>query len=254
MKKDSSKSSVVPLPVEELLARVVRRVGGSLVSDLLASGVDLPKNADFVFQRYRVVGELKRLERDQSENPEMALKLQRLYQSWIVQGRRVPLIYGTRKLNLRDLPLECANEVISLYREPIARRIRAANKQIKATKKMLDMEDALGLLFLAQDGDYSIGPEAVFNLASRCVKGGRFQGIDDVICFNARPAAREGDPLGYMFWAHACRDGYRKVSSELIQSLSDAWKGELEAAMGRPMNSPGYTIELDTLQYPKTRS
>ncbi len=250
MNVNSPKDSLLRLSVEEQLARVVRRVGGSLVSDLLPAGVDLPKNADFVFPQYRVVGELKRLEKNQSESPEMAEKLQQLYQSWVDQRKPVPLIYGRGQVNLRDLPLECAHQVISLFREPIASRIRTANKQIKSTKKILKMEDAVGLLFLAQDGDYSIGPETVFNLASRCLKGGPYSGIDDIICFNAIPAARPGDQLGYMFWAHACRDSYRKLPDELIRSLADGWKHELEASVGRPMIIPANSIELDTLYFP----
>ena len=162
----------VQISVEEAIARVVRRIGGAVVSDLLPSRVDLPKNADFVFRDYGIVAELKRLEKNQSEDPEMIAKVQRLYQSWIAQGKPVPIVYGRGRINLRSLPIDCANEMISLFREPIARRIRKANEQIKSTKRALGMEDATGLLFLAQDGDYSLGPEAVFNLASRCLKGG----------------------------------------------------------------------------------
>lgn len=234
---------------------MVRRVGGSLVCDLLPTRKNLEENADFVFQQFRVIGELKRLEKDQGEDPKMAAKLQQLYNKWIVEGRQVPVIYGRAKLSVPDLPPECANEVISLYREPIARRIRKANRQIRTTKKTLKMEDAIGLLFLAQDGDYSIGPEAVFNLASRCVKGGDYRAIDDIICFNAKPATRPGDQLGYLFWFHACRDNNRKVPDELLKSLNEAWRAELEAAAGTPMvlaDNPSTEI-LDTLQYPKGR-
>jgi len=247
----------VQISVEDTVGRVVRHVGGSLVSDLLPAGVDLPKNADFVFQQYGVVAELKRLEKDQSEDREMAAKIQQLYQNWIVRRKAVPVGYGRFKLNVRNLPPDCANEIISLYREPIARRIRTANRQIKSSKRTLEMEDAIGLLLLAQDGDYSIGPEAVLNLASRCLKGGQFRGIDDIIHFNANvPATRPGDPLGYTFWTHACRDKRRTIPSELIQSLSDAWHAELERAAGRPI--PIVVLDkpiefLDALQFPKAR-
>jgi len=145
--------------------------------------------------------------------------------------------------------------MISLYREPLARRIRKANRQIKTTKKTLKRENAIGLLFLAQDGDYSVGPEAIFNLASRCMKGGRYRAIDDIICFNAKPAARLGDQLGYMFWFHACRDNTRKVPDELLQSLDKAWRAELEEAVGAPMmllDNPAIEI-LDTLRFPRRR-
>jgi hypothetical protein len=135
------------------------------------------------------------------------------------------------------------------------RRIKKANEQIKATRSTLDMPNATGLLFLAQDGDYSIGPQAILSFASRCLQGGRFRGIDDIICFNAAPAGLPGDPLGYMFWVHACRDSARAVPGVLLQSLEVAWRAELEAAAGTPMVSESKLMPeiLESLGYPRRR-
>ena len=171
------------------------------------------------------------------------------------QGKRVPIVYGRAALNLHSLPTDCANQIISLFREPIARRIRKANAQIRSTKRILDMEDAAGLLFLAQDGDYSINPATVFDLAARCLKGGNFRSIDHIIHFNANlPASRPNDSLGYMFWTHARRDeNGPELPHELFTSLSDAWRNELEAAIGTTMINPGQPPELDTLRFPKSR-
>jgi hypothetical protein len=66
--------------VEEVFARAVRRAGGSLVSDLLPTRTNLPKNADYVFQTHGVIAELKRLERDKREDQELSIKIQKLYQ------------------------------------------------------------------------------------------------------------------------------------------------------------------------------
>jgi hypothetical protein len=240
---------VLKISVEEALTRVVRKVGGRLVSELLPIRADLPKNADFVFPQHHVVAELKRLEKDQSGDPEMGSKIQTLYRRWLAEGKRVPIIYGRGRINVHDLPLECAHEMISLMREPIARRIRKANDQIKSTKAELGMPDALGLLFLAQDGDYALGPETVFNLASRCLKGGQFRSVNDIIHFNANlPASRPNDSLGYLFWFHACRNQNSKIPDHLIQSLSDAWRLELEEQIG-PTISLQETPNIDTLRF-----
>ena len=172
---------------EELLARVVQKVGGSLVSDLLPPNENRASNADYIFQRYEIIGELKRLERDQDDNPDMAAKRNALYQQWIRERRRgVPIVYGRAVLDARKLPPDCAMEIISLYREPIARRIRKANEQIKSTRKLLKRPDASGVLFFAQDGDYSIGPDAVLNLAARCLKGNRFSGRSTTLFVSTR--------------------------------------------------------------------
>jgi hypothetical protein len=243
------------IPVEDAVERVVRQVGGLPVKDLLPTGVDLPRNADFVFQKYGVVGELKRLKKNQSEDIKMSAKMQQLYNGWVAQRRRVPIVYGRAAVNLRSLPADCAEEMLSVLKVPILRRIRKANEQIKSTKRDLHMEDAVGLLLLAQDGDYSIGPEAVFCLVARSLKAGPFRGIDHVIHFNANvPASRPNDSLGYMFWAHARRDeNGPELPHELFTSLSDAWRAELEATIGTAMINPDDPPELETLLFPKSR-
>lgn len=245
-----------PLPqfsVEDLLEKVIKKVGGSLVSELLPKNRDRDSNADYVFQQYGVIGELKRLERDQGDNPDMAAKRNALYQKWISERRAgVPIAYGRAVLDIRKLPASCANEIISLYREPIARRIRKANEQIKSTRTMLKMPDAIGLLFLAQDGDYSIGPDAILNLAARCLKGNRFSGIDDVICFNMLPATLPNDQLAYRFWIHSCRDSKRVTPGALLDCLSKAWRSEIETIAGK-MIAPPEPIDWQNLIYPKVR-
>jgi len=142
--------------VDETFARVVRHAGGSLVSDLLPTRANLPKNADYVFPEYNVVAELKRLERDPREDNEFSENLNRFYRQWVVQGKRVPPVWGRATITLRGLPRECAHQIISLYRKPIHRRIRDANQQIRSTKQALNLYEAKGLLIFIQDGDYSI--------------------------------------------------------------------------------------------------
>jgi hypothetical protein len=240
------------LPIVETMERVVRRVGGSLVSDRLPSRVNPPPNADYVFPQHGVIAELKRLEKNQSENRELTEKIGALYRGWTKQGK-VPPIYGRAQVNVPQLPKECAYQIISLYKKPIQHRIKEANDQIKSTKKLLDMKDAIGLLFLAQDGDYSIGPGALFSFVSRCLTGGIYSSIDDVICINAMPAARNRDPRRYMFWLHASRDVAGKVPKDLLRALQNAWGVELEKITGGPLPliRPTSQMDLDTIYFPK---
>jgi hypothetical protein len=94
--------------VEDALARVVRKVAGELVSDLLPPHQDREKNADYLFREYGVIGELKRLEKDQGDDPGMATKRSLLYRKWITEGRSgVPIVYGRALLELRNLPPDC---------------------------------------------------------------------------------------------------------------------------------------------------
>jgi hypothetical protein len=154
------------MDVEQAMARVIRSAGGELVSDLLPAGPNLPNNADYLFREYNVIAELKRLEKDRDESAEFREKRNQLYRTWMDQGKvPPPPAIGTVRIELRNLPLDCALEFISLYREPIRNRISGTNKQIKSTKRLLNMEDAVGLLIFVHDGDYSITPETVLNLS-----------------------------------------------------------------------------------------
>jgi hypothetical protein len=103
--------------VDEAITNAVRYAGGLLVTDLLPSRTNLPKNADYVFPEYDVIAELKRLEKDRNEDHELSAKIQQLYREWLEQGKRVPLIYGTTQINVRSLPRECAHQIISLSSE-----------------------------------------------------------------------------------------------------------------------------------------
>ncbi|MGA8549627.1 MAG: hypothetical protein WB678_05275 [Stellaceae bacterium] len=218
--------------IEETWTRVARNVGGSLVSDLLPRWTDLPKNADFVFPDYKVIAELKRLEHDSHLDREIPRKINELYRRWVYEGKVVP-IYGTVSINLRTLPIDCAEEVISLYRNPIKRRIRKANEQIKSTKSLLGMEDALGLLIFVHDGDYSLTQEMVLALVYRCLRRGDFKGIDSLTYVNMdMKAVIPGTPTDYKLFLHTCRDPARQVPSELVESLQNSWYSEIQARFG----------------------
>jgi hypothetical protein len=111
---------VPQIRVEQAMARVIRGAGGEIVSDLLPARANLAKNADYVFREYGVIAELKRLEKDQDDDEEFREKRNQLYRTWVDQCK-VPPIFGTIRIELRNLPPDCALEFVSLYREPIRR-------------------------------------------------------------------------------------------------------------------------------------
>jgi hypothetical protein len=241
--------------VEEALARVVKGAGGDLVSNLLTDRAKLPDNADYVFPEDNVIAELKRLERDHNESEIFRQKLTHLYQKLMLQGK-VPVIYGTRQIELRNLPEESALKFVSLYREPIRQRISKANKQIKSTKRLLKMPDAFGLLILVHDGDYSITPESVLNLSSRCLNGNIFSSIHNLIYLSGNMVVtRPGDPMGYRVFLPAFRDANRSIAKDLIDKLNVGWRNELAKISEMPMNTDVYPPKefIDTLRYQKPR-
>jgi hypothetical protein len=240
-------------PVDQAFARAVQRAGGLLVKDLLPTGTDLPDNADYVFPEYKVIAELERLEKNLAEDRQSREDTSRLHREWMLQGK-VPPVWGTVQINLRQLPLECAHQIVSLFRKPIYRRVRKANGQIKSTKKILQMEDATGLLIVVHDGDFSVPPEAAVNLLSRSLNGDLLSSIDNIIYTNADMAAiRRGDPLRYQFFMHFYRKSDRIIPADLIKKLNVAWREELESLIGAKFDMDYYGEDLkpflETLQF-----
>jgi hypothetical protein len=80
------RSRLPPSLLEDAFSRAVSNAGGVLVRDLLPSGSDVPKNADYVFRDYDVIAELKILEGSaldrQKINDQFSSFVQRLDERW----------------------------------------------------------------------------------------------------------------------------------------------------------------------------
>jgi hypothetical protein len=252
---DSANKSFPRVLVDKAFTQAVRRAGGVPVTDLRPDDGHSEQNADFVFLRHNVVAELKRLVKDHTEDHAMLAKLQRLYEEWVAEGK-MPPASGRIKLNPANLPADCSKEMISLFREPFASRIRKANRQIKATKKALNIENAVGILIIAQDGDYSMAPKDVLSLVARCMNSEIFSNINSVIYINANaPLTRPDDTTDNLIWAEVFRDKIRTAPDTLLRSLSDAWWNQLATAAGGPISARKETSDfLDNLKFPVRKS
>lgn len=249
---DSADKTSLRVVVDTAFAQAVRCVGGVPVTDLRPDDGHSKQNADFVFQQHNVVAELKRLVKDHTEDNAVLVKLQGLYDRWVAQGKVSPGVERI-KISPANLPPDCSKEMISLFREPFASRIRKANKQIKTTKKTLRMDSAIGILIVAQDGEYSMSPKDVLSFLARCMNGETFSSINNVIYVNANmPLTCPNDTRDLYIWAEAFRDKTRSAPSALLRSLRDAWSQELAIAAGGPIAARAETSGfLDDLKFRK---
>jgi hypothetical protein len=236
-------------PIEGAFSRVVASAGGTRVEDILPSGTNLPSNADFVFVADQVIAELKILKRSALDMKEFSEQLSPLYREWIRDGK-VPPAWGTNRINLRDLPSDCANEALSILRRPIYRRVRKANEQIKSTKRLLNMPDATGLLILIQDGDSFFSPEMVLHLLYRTLNTTNFLShVDDIIYANGKLAAMiPTDRLRYQFFLHSRRNESRGLPKNLINNLSAAWRSELPDLIGSSIDFDHHGGDLQLVE------
>lgn len=156
----------VYFPVEETLDEYVEEFGGELIKKLLSNpNFD---NADYLFRNYKVVAELKILEKDFFSAEIYRKKINELHAKWIKEGL-VPHIWGKAEIQTQNLPEKCQLEFTNIIKKPLESRISKANKQIKETKKHFGIEDYKGVLILVNDGNYSLESDAIMYLVSRIV-------------------------------------------------------------------------------------
>ena len=131
---------------EKLFDECVRKCGGVRVTDIVGKAPPF-KNADYYFEVEGVVAELKSLQKDFLTAAETEQRMHLLFNKWVDDGKVLPSC-GNFIIRTNNLPKDCAEELLDVFRIPLERVLRDAERQILATKKALKCPDALGLLSL----------------------------------------------------------------------------------------------------------
>jgi hypothetical protein len=207
--------------VEPFMNACVQGLGGELVEYLMPA-VNPPEQADYLFREVDIVGELKCLENDLfSENHRK--KLARLALNWIRQGliRAAEIV----TLDLQLLPEECQREWIALMKRHIQQVIKDANRQIRETKRVLDLRTAKGVLFLANEA-ISLPPQELMNLVHRVLSSRKadktpmFSNIDWIVLFTVnRPAWLKAEKRQAHYWMQVHREVPDSNVEEFLSNL-----------------------------------
>src|SRR5437899_7806865 len=104
-----------PLDPESLMDQAIRAAGGQRITELVGVNPSFD-NADYVFPKDNIVAELKSLEKDFLSDPAVADKMHELYNRWLDEGNEVPIMYGRGVLRTDQLPIECARELIGIFK------------------------------------------------------------------------------------------------------------------------------------------
>lgn len=215
-------SSELPrlINVEEAFNEFTRESGGELVSDLVGQNPNFD-NADYLFRKDLVVAELKCLEKDFLRDIEYQKKIDKLYAKWVNLGLVQPFARTT--INIKDLPERCRTDVLKIFKTPIERIVKKANRQIRETKEYLSLPDAKGVLLLANDGNYSLETEAVLYLVTKIIRV-QFTSINYVAYFTVNMKARvPGLNRDVYIWAMAHGEKEAEFSYDFLHTLGDGW-------------------------------
>jgi len=171
--------------LENDVEKFVQSVGGEAIPESNETPC-----ADFLFREQNIVAELKTLEKEARQEHDR--KLQARVNDWM--QRRVLVVYGRPTIELQNVPPICQREWLSILQRPVEKIIRDANKQIRSTKKSLQLASAKGLLLIANQGNLLYTTPA----DSYCT----YNWLHDfLVGFALLRGHQGGEEVGALFWA-----------------------------------------------------
>ncbi|MEG3791257.1 hypothetical protein V1318_14095 [Lysobacter sp. CCNWLW3] len=236
------------ISIEHAFADFVRAFGGEVLEDTLGTGVSF-KNADYLFQQVGVIGELKRLVSDTTDDAGIQRKIQEKFDRWMADGS-IGLAYGQNRINSRLLPEHCQRELIDIFRPAIQRRIVEANKQIRSTAAELGIENAKGLLLIANDGNFGLEADAARYLIAKAI-GNSCSSIHSIIYFtvNMRASSPMTDKDALVWMNLNRRSILAPVDPDFLKQLFDGWLKYLESMLSAAIDKiEADRADLDTIR------
>ena len=220
------KSPHHPIPhidVEPEFDECVSSIGGQRVAEIVGHSPNF-RNADYIFADDVVVAELKCLEEDKGRDEALKEKVHRLYNQYFDTGKTDLIIYGEVEINANDVSEDFGRDIMELYRRPIQRVIKTANKQIRQTKIHLNLNEYYGVLLLVNDGHELLSPAQVHWIIANTFKRNSYSSIDLVIFFTVNLLAyHESFQDDLLVWSEWGRADHEMCSEEFLTKLRTAW-------------------------------
>lgn len=218
--------------VEDELATCVEPIGGIRVTNLLGRAPS-HKNADFFFDDANVIAELKCLDEDKIHDDKIIEKVSSLYLHELNADRAPVIIFGEVRMTTSGFTPAFTDEIMSLYRIPIERRVRKANRQIAETKQALNRPDASGLLLVANNNHTALDPWHAWKLLDDIVKKPDYEHIDAAVLFAGNLGAKFPEHQERVeYWLEFHRESNHPVDIKFLETLRISWFQQLGKMFG----------------------
>lgn len=217
-----------PISVEPTWRDFVRSVGGTVVEDVLPQPRSF-KNADFAFLEASVVAELKEIETEFSAAPAFRIGFDALMSRLTIEDPewRPNLFGGTG-----GHPAWFEPEFVRLFRAPLSRILKTANRQLRETKAHFGIDTSTGILLLVNDGFTSISPDLIRALTSELLLHS-FSSIDCCIYLTVnRYVEIAGSDEPKLIWAPTYSDRASDKLASFVDELGRHWFKFLEQKIG----------------------
>jgi hypothetical protein len=239
-----------PVPVEATWREFVKGAGGQIVEDLVPEPRTF-QNADFLFPSAGVVAELKEVETEFDRSEAFKSGFHSLMERLIKEDPswRPALFGGSGKF-----PKWFTPELVRLFRPPISRILKKANRQIRETKEHLKVPSSTGILIMANDGFTSLEPHFVRSLACSLLVDS-YSSIDCFLYVTVnRYVEIEGSDVPRLVWFPSYSDRAPESLVSFVDDLGRSWFKFLEAKIG-PFTIPHHEVPQNNESTPmRTRS
>lgn len=192
----------------------VKHIGGVRISDEHPNA-DFP-NADYLFQEDKVIIELKILETEFGNTEQFRNKAKAYTAKFVAKEGKSPMALDP-KVTARYF-----KGFIDLFRNPIARIAKKANKQIRETKKELDLPDHLGVWLLVNDNFRELPPRPILGTLGRILNGA-YRSVDAVIYLTNHYVLMPGDDYGRILWTPLYSPNAPQRLVDFVNELGRKW-------------------------------
>lgn len=209
------------LPVEELFDNFVAQFGGRKISDMYVAKAQMPLNADYLFEEYNVIAELKTLEGIYSGQD----AYKQLSQAYIDSGCTGSDVMGLL-FRGEAVPEAVAALMRKRIRRSIEQRIKKARKQLKKSKETFGNNDTRCLILVAMDQEPLFGHQTMLlSLAKIMDDNYADEYTDGVVYFNPNmPTKVRPEGMEMSGWYPFYRDDSVSVElSQFVNLLGNRW-------------------------------
>lgn len=227
-----------PLDVEATWREFVGSSGGAVVEQIVPNPRTF-ENADFLFQEKGVVAELKEVATEFGSSAAFITGFDELMSKVVAENPNwKPVLFGGNE----PLPNWFHREFVRLFRPPVSRILKKANRQLRETKSHFGIEEPTGVLLFVNDGFTALGPEPVRALAASLLQYS-YSSIDCLVYLTVnRYIAFPDSDVPRLVWAPVYSDRAPDWLVDFINSLGSSWFTFLESKIG-PFTVPNIAVE-----------
>lgn len=212
------------IATERNIDRFISSVGGARIDEQFQQPTF--ENADYIFDQQRVIIELKILETEFGETAPFLAKEQAIHEE-------VAKNFSFREIIRLENAVQqfYARKKLELYRAPLSRITKKANRQIRETKKILKSGDFRGILWLVNDNFREVEVDLVFGTMCRILNGANSE-IRALIYVTNHYVDIPDNNYANFLWVPAYADHAADDLPDFVNWLGSKWHDFVEAEMG----------------------